>query len=438
MSKDVLAVFEQQTQEFLQTQIDSDGYYPEVNITILSVNVTEQTIIPARRLSKSRRLHQDGLRIRFEVTGEVRPGLPPDDFLFSYAVGKPLQEDLLLFLYRLSAAHPFFDPLQDGKENDESSALAAEGSSNASADKLSSGAFVGIIVSVLGAVVLAVVAAIYAVRGRNRESDSVSGARIDIRALENCDSHSTAMTPYGVPDSPGSLESGFHPVSMAHVQNIAEVTDMAKTRSLLDSMVNHSASSDTEGQDLGMKLSSDVLAAHGSSLIGRDPPASALPVISLQVPTMGSSFCYSDDGTPKSVDLTPVSVIMSPAVLRTAAGTNQSLSVLGARPMGHTEKQQFQLCSSHEYPTVKRSGLYDVFAPPGPLGIVVDTTRDGPVIHSMKSTSPLLGLICPGDLIVGLDDIDTRSMTAATLTRAMAKQSQEPERKITLLAVENK
>lgn len=166
MTRDVIAVFEQQTQEFLQTQVNSDGYYPKFNITILSVNVTEQTIIPARRLSTGRSLHQDGLRIRFEVTGEVRPGSPPDDFLFSYAIGKPLQDDFLMFTYRLSAANPFFNPILDDKKNDESSALAAEGSRNASGHKLGSGAFVGIIVSVLGAVMLAIVAAVYAVRDR--------------------------------------------------------------------------------------------------------------------------------------------------------------------------------------------------------------------------------------------------------------------------------
>ena len=80
--------------------------------------------------------------------------------------------------------------------------------------------------------------------------------------------------------------------------------------------------------------------------------------------------------------------------------------------------------------------LYDVFAPAGPIGIIVDTTKDGPVVHSLKATSPMLGLIGPGDLIVGLDDEDTRSMTAATLTRLMAKKCSQKERKITLLTAD--
>lgn len=97
--------------------------------------------------------------------------------------------------------------------------------------------------------------------------------------------------------------------------------------------------------------------------------------------------------------------------------------VLGAQPMYGGKEAQ-------------RVGLYDVFAPPGPLGIVVDTSHDGPVIHSMKPASSLAGLVSAGDIIVGLDDMDTRSMTAATLTRLMAKRSLQPERKLTLLAVD--
>lgn len=82
-------------------------------------------------------------------------------------------------------------------------------------------------------------------------------------------------------------------------------------------------------------------------------------------------------------------------------------------------------------------GLYDVFAPPGPIGIVVDTTKDGPAVHSLKRTSPMLGLINAGDLIIALDDVDTRGMTAATLTQLMAKKATQKERKITLLTVDN-
>ena len=67
----------------------------------------------------------------------------------------------------------------------------------------------------------------------------------------------------------------------------------------------------------------------------------------------------------------------------------------------------------------------------------MDTSNDGPVIHSMKASSLLLGLVGTGNLIVGLDGIDTRSMTAATLTQLMAKRANQPKRKLTLLATDS-
>ena len=81
-------------------------------------------------------------------------------------------------------------------------------------------------------------------------------------------------------------------------------------------------------------------------------------------------------------------------------------------------------------------GTYDVFAPSGPIGLVVDTAKQGPVVHSLKKQSPMIGLINPGDLIIALDDQDVRKMNAASLTRLMAKKSKQPERKFTLMAIE--
>jgi cytoskeletal protein RodZ len=63
----------------------------------------------------------------------------------------------------------------------------------------------------------------------------------------------------------------------------------------------------------------------------------------------------------------------------------------------------------------------DVDAPPGKLGIVIDTTLEGPVVHKINSTSPLDGLLFPGDIIVAIDDVDTRAMSASASTALMVK-----------------
>jgi hypothetical protein len=122
-------------------------------------------------------------------------------------------------------------------------------------------------------------------------------------------------------------------------------------------------------------------------------------------------------------------------------GTNRETGsgTLGALPLVRDtsfRRQSVRSNPSFDSSVVPRAGLYDVFAPSGPIGIIVDTTKDGPVVHSLKATSPMRGLINPGDLIVALDDKDTRGMTAATLTRLMAKKAHQKERKITLLATD--
>lgn len=102
------------------------------------------------------------------------------------------------------------------------------------------------------------------------------------------------------------------------------------------------------------------------------------------------------------------------------------------RPRALVEQEEKRRMSLNK--AIEQGDTYDVFAPAGPIGIVVDTSPLGPAVHSLKSTSPMLGLINAGDLIIALDDEDTRNMTAASLTRLMAKKSRQKERKITLLA----
>ena len=112
------------------------------------------------------------------------------------------------------------------------------------------------------------------------------------------------------------------------------------------------------------------------------------------------------------------------------ARSEASTSTLGARPMEKSEDVADDMTTLSNI--MNRSGSYDVYAPSGPIGIVVDTSKEGPSVHSLKSTSPMMGLISPGDLIVALDGEDTRKMSAAALTRLMAKKSRQKERKITL------
>ena len=61
-------------------------------------------------------------------------------------------------------------------------------------------------------------------------------------------------------------------------------------------------------------------------------------------------------------------------------------------------------------------------APAGKLGVVIDTTKYGPVVHDVKSGSPLEGVLFRGDRIVSIDDEDTSTLTASAVTKIMARK----------------
>lgn len=76
-----------------------------------------------------------------------------------------------------------------------------------------------------------------------------------------------------------------------------------------------------------------------------------------------------------------------------------------------------------------------VMAPPGKLGIVIDTTLEGPVVHKVNPGSALEDKVYPGDIIVAIDDVDTRAMSASAITALMVKTANQ-ERRLTVLSEE--
>jgi len=77
----------------------------------------------------------------------------------------------------------------------------------------------------------------------------------------------------------------------------------------------------------------------------------------------------------------------------------------------------------------------DCNAPPGKLHIVIHTTKDGPAVHSIREGSSMEGHLFPEDLIVAVDDIDTRSFSAEDVIK-MLSDRMGSERKITVLHFE--
>lgn len=74
----------------------------------------------------------------------------------------------------------------------------------------------------------------------------------------------------------------------------------------------------------------------------------------------------------------------------------------------------------------------DIIAPPGKLHIVIHSTKDGPAIHSVKPGSVLENKVFAGDLIMAVNDHDTREMAAEGVMEIMSANSSS-QRKLTVI-----
>ncbi|KAG7366716.1 PDZ domain containing protein [Nitzschia inconspicua] len=110
---------------------------------------------------------------------------------------------------------------------------------------------------------------------------------------------------------------------------------------------------------------------------------------------------------------------------RKAAATG---AALGALPMGDAFDPGFRDANN-----VKEEIIH-IFAPPGKLGVVIDTPDDGaPVVHAVKDSSVIADKIQVGDKLVAVDDEDVRSMTAIKVSKLISRKSANPSRKLTVI-----
>ena len=87
--------------------------------------------------------------------------------------------------------------------------------------------------------------------------------------------------------------------------------------------------------------------------------------------------------------------------------------------------------SNCQSPISKNIVTRECIAPPGKLQVVINSTKDGPSVQTVRSGSVLEGKVFPGDLIAAVDDIDTRSFSAEAVMELMMKRNAH-ERKLTI------
>jgi membrane-associated protease RseP (regulator of RpoE activity) len=111
------------------------------------------------------------------------------------------------------------------------------------------------------------------------------------------------------------------------------------------------------------------------------------------------------------------------------AATGAALGGVGSFSDGESLEGQFRDPNANV-----KEDLLNVFAPPGKLGVVIDTPDDGaPVVHAVKDSSIVADKIKVGDKLVAVDDEDVRSMTAIKVSKLISRKSSNPTRKLTVI-----
>ena len=78
----------------------------------------------------------------------------------------------------------------------------------------------------------------------------------------------------------------------------------------------------------------------------------------------------------------------------------------------------------------------DCFVPPGALDILLLSTDQGPIVHSVKETSRLRHHVTEGDHVLAVDDVDTANRRAEDVMQLlMARRGHR--RKITIASNNN-
>jgi C-terminal processing protease CtpA/Prc len=73
-------------------------------------------------------------------------------------------------------------------------------------------------------------------------------------------------------------------------------------------------------------------------------------------------------------------------------------------------------------------------APPGKLGVVIDTPDDGaPIVHAVKDSSVIAHLIQVGDKLEAVDEVTVRSMSASKVSQLISRRRANPSRKLTVV-----
>lgn len=97
--------------------------------------------------------------------------------------------------------------------------------------------------------------------------------------------------------------------------------------------------------------------------------------------------------------------------------------------LGRMGESLFADDASFEQQFAQPEERFDVVAPAGKLGMVIDTPNGGfPVVHAIKDTSVLSDRVRVGDRLLSVDGDDCTAMTAMQVSKLISLKSEKPAR----------
>jgi C-terminal processing protease CtpA/Prc len=125
-----------------------------------------------------------------------------------------------------------------------------------------------------------------------------------------------------------------------------------------------------------------------------------------------------EEGTPNR------SRLLSEEFTKSSSANSTTMSKLGR--MGES---LFADDASFEEQFAEPEERFDVVAPAGKLGMVIDTPNGGmPVVHAIKDTSVLANQVRVGDRLLSVDGEDCTAMTAMQVSKLISLKSEKPAR----------
>lgn len=116
--------------------------------------------------------------------------------------------------------------------------------------------------------------------------------------------------------------------------------------------------------------------------------------------------------------------LLSEEMTKTSSANSTTISKLGR--MGDS---LFADDASFEQQFAEPEERFDVVAPAGKLGMVIDTPNGGmPVVHAIKDTSVLADRVKVGDRLLSVDGEDCTAMTAMQVSKLISLKSEKPAR----------